>query len=397
MKCFYLKDFASQRIQAGEKLIRLEDFEDPDDIKDAPEGMIIFITDRSYNFKGQAFVGRQNKGFAWVFSLNLEDLWSKELFSIYFQEAVERRQSLLDDPTTTGFRLFNGEGDGLGGISIDWYDHFIQINWYSKGAYEYRDWWLEILLESPLEVAGIYETKRFPIGDSEKAMGHVTGKEAQQPLIIKEQNRKYAIYLGQDWMTGLFFDQREVRQYIQEQAKGLSVLNLFSYTGAFSVAASLGGASNTISVDVANRSLELTKENFLINQLDADNLSNEIRIMDVFDYIDYVKRSSKDFDMVVCDPPSFARTKRYVFSALTDYIKMAKDLFKITKAGGLCVLSTNHSAYSKDKFIEDMNEAGRLSGKKVQLIQSFRLPEDYPSSVDPTSQYLTVLVYYCSE
>ncbi|MGX7109191.1 class I SAM-dependent rRNA methyltransferase [Facklamia miroungae] len=397
MKYFYIKAFASRRIQAGEKLLLLEDFEDSYDIEDAPEGMIIFIADREHHFKGQAVIGRQNKGFAWVFSLNHEDLWSKELFRLYLEEAIEHRQLLFNDPTTTGFRLFNGEGDGIGGLSIDWYDHFIQINWYSRGAYKYKDWWIENLLESTINVEGIYETKRFDLDSTEEAICHVTGKKASQPIIIKERERNYAVYLGEDWMTGIFFDQREVRQFVQEQAQGMSVLNLFSYTGAFSIAAGLGGASKTTSVDVANRSFDLTKENLSINDLKTNNDWNEIRIMDVFDYIDYAKRTSKDFDMVICDPPSFARTKKYVFSAITDYLNLAIDLFRITKPGGLCILSTNHSNYTKEKFIEDMNEAGRLSGKKVQLIQSFGLPDDYPTSEDPSSAYLKVLVYYCAE
>ncbi|MBG9980810.1 class I SAM-dependent rRNA methyltransferase [Facklamia sp. DSM 111018] len=398
MKRFRLRKKAAEAIKLGEKLITLEDFENPGDIQDAKEGMILWLSDPEQTYTAQAIVGRQNKGFAWVFSQDTSDLWSKELVKEFLLKAIERRRSLLGDETTNAFRLFNGEGDGVGGLTIDYYKGYLQFTWYSKGAYLYRDWWLEAIGDSDLDdVQGIYETNRYSLTSGEEAISLIHGERAPQPLVIQEKGRQYAIYLGQDWMTGLFFDQREVRDFVQTQAQGLSMLNLFSYTGAFSVAAAIGGASHTVSVDVAKRSLAWTQENFKLNKISLVDGRHEIRVVDVFDYIDYAKKQGINFDLVVCDPPSFARTKNYTFSVLKDYVNLAKELFSLTAPGGFCLMATNHSAYSKEDFIQEINLANQRFKGNMQLIQTFDLPEDYPSSKDPQSHYLKVLVYYRSE
>lgn len=396
MKRFRLTQRASERIQAGGSLIKLDDFENPKDIETAKEGLIIFISDAAQTFTGQAIVGRQNKGFAWVFALDTQSYWSPELINYFLQEAIDRRSPLLTSTDTTAFRLYNGEGDGVGGLTIDWYDSYLQLTWYSRGMFLYLDWWLEALKNCGLDIKGIYQTKRFELADEEVSIEHIWGVKADDELIVKENGIHYACYLGEDWMTGLFFDQREVRDFIRTQAQGLKLLNLFSYTGAFSVAAAVGGAPETVSVDIANRSVEMTQRNFELNSIDYKNDRHQIRIMDVFDYIAYAKRNSLSFDIVVCDPPSFARTKQYTFSALNDYKKLAEDLFQITAPGGLCILSTNHSLYHREAFQEDINKVAGESGRQIQLIQSFELPQDFPASSDFESQYLKVLVYYCA-
>lgn len=391
MKRFRLNSAGVLKVKNEERLLTLNDFELSEILATMPEGQVILVGDADKTFTVQAIVGRQNKGFAWIIFDDLTQVWSEDYLVDLLEEAVKKRQDLIEDPLTNGYRLFNGEGDGVGGITIDYYDGFIQINWYSKGAYCYRTWWLQALNVIGIQVKGIYETKRYSVGSDDSAIAHTWGIEAPKPLVISEAGRKYAIYLGESWMTGVFFDQREVRNFIQTQVHEGRVLNLFSYTGAFSIAASLGGAKRVVSVDVAKRTLEWTQENFELNGLDNKEDHHEIRIMDVFDYLDYASKQSFRFDWVICDPPSFARTKTSTFQALNDYPTLAKKLFALTKVGGLCVLSTNHSGYTKEQFTKDMNQIGQ---GKFQLIQSFGLPSDFPNSKDPQSAYLKVLVYY---
>lgn len=397
MKYFKLKNLAAKNIQAGNRLIQLEDFDQPFEVHEALEGMVIGLLDLESNFLGQALVGRQNKGFAWIFSVDSEEYWSVELVTRRLETAIQKRSSLFNSEKTDGFRLFNGEGDGVGGLSIDWYNEYLQLNWYSSGAFAYQEWWLEALTQSKINIKGIYQTKRFEDESLDSPISLIWGQAAPQPLVIKEEGRRYAVYLGQDWMTGIFFDQRSVRNFIQAQAMGASVLNLFSYTGAFSVAAALGGAERTVSVDVANRSLEWTQENLTLNGLVDKLEQHEIRVMNVFNYLDYAFKAEELFDLIVCDPPSFARTKEYTFSAIRDYSNLAVKLARLTKPGGFCLLSTNHSTYSKESFIEQMNQAGKQAGVTWQLIQVFDLGRDFPTSNDLTSNYLKVLVYYRSE
>lgn len=396
MKRYRISDQTCQRLLAGERLLYLEDFEQPESISQAPEGMVFFFSPADQSLTGQAIVSRQNKGFAWVFALDSQTVWSQEWVDYCLEQAVGLRKELFESSSTNAFRLFNGEGDGVGGITIDWYHRFLSINWYSRGAYHYREWWLNSLTQilSPYGLEGIYETKRYDLSPGEDAFSYTGKKPHDGHLVIKENNVNYEVCLGNDWMTGIFLDQREVRRFIQDQANQLDVLNLFSYAGAFSIAAAVGGARSTTSVDVANRSVELTQANLKINDQSIDPQKNQIVVMDVFDYLSYAKRNDLDFDLVICDPPSFARTKKRTFSALTDYEDLARDLFEITRVGGFCVVSTNHSRFYKDQFVQMMNQAAQGCDYQGQLIQSFELPFDFPTSADAQSQYLKVLVYY---
>lgn len=389
-----LKQLAHKKIQQGKRLLQVEDLKQPLAVDTLQEGEIVLLESLTGDLAAKAIIGRQNKGLGWIFTLNSHDFWDEVFITTCFIQAIERREDLFNNESTTAFRLFNGEGDGIGGFTIDWYDGFIQINWYSRGIFSYRDLLVDCLMRQLPKIQGIYETKRFKTDLDEWQSKHTKGRPAPQPIVIKENDVRFAIYLGEEWMTGLFLDQREVRQFVNAQSLDLDVLNLFSYTGGFSVAAAVGGARKTVSVDVANRSLPKTKEQFELNGIYPDALEDEIRVMDVFDYINYAQRHGIDFDLVVCDPPSFARTKDYQFVADQDYKQLAREVFSLTRPGGMAILSTNHSGYSLEDFQQDMVEVGLNHPGMCQLIQSFDLPKDFPTTADEASQYLKVLVFY---
>ncbi|MBS4461417.1 class I SAM-dependent rRNA methyltransferase [Aerococcaceae bacterium zg-B36] len=394
MRLHKLTNQAVKRIESGEKLLRAEDFVLQDAARGQKEGTILQLVDENKRFVAKAFVSQQNKGLAWVFTQHEKIYFNEDFIDNCIEDAIELRASYFDDEETTAFRLFNGEGDGIGGVTIDWYAGFVQINWYTRAIYNEREWFVTVLKHYLPEIKGIYETKRFALVEGEVAIEHTDGEVAPSPIVILENNICYAIHLGEEWMTGLFLDQREVRRFIQQQAQDMSVLNLFSYTGGFSVAAAVGGAAKTVSVDVANRSLEKTQEQFELNGIMTPSDAHEIRVMDVFDYIQYAKRHQLQFDWVVCDPPSFARTKQYQFSVERDYQQLAKDLFDLTAVNGFCVISTNHSGYEKQQLIQDMNHVIQAHQGDFQLIQVATMPSDFPTSADEASQYLKVLIYY---
>lgn len=394
MATYKIKSKAVQHIQKGGRLVKVKDFVNEDRVQHLVEGDVVTLKDTNNQFIANFIVGRQNKGLGWVITTDPEDYWSEGLAYYLIQEAIESRSSYFSDSATTAFRLFNGEGDGIGGVTIDWYKEYLQINWYSQGIYQFKEWIVSALIELLPNAVGIYETIRFQVEDSEYQIQHIYGSEAPQPLVVQENGINYAVYLGEEWMTGIFMDQREVRQFIQTQGHGMSLLNLFSYTGAFSVAGALGGSPYTVSVDVAKRSLPRTEEQFNLNQIEPDRSKHEIRVMDVFDYVSYAKKHHLQFDVVVCDPPSFARTKKYQFAVNTDYKALAEDLFTLTKPNGMTIISTNHSGYKLDDFRQDILETAENHQGQFHLIQQFGLPGDYPTTEDDESQYLKVLVFY---
>ncbi len=190
---------------------------------------------------------------------------------IKLRSALKLRESFFEDDDTTAFRVFNGEGDGIGGLTIDFFDGFYMVSFYSEGIYSFRTLIFEALKET-VNYRGIYEKKRFNTnGQYVEQDDYVEGEQGQFPLIIKENGMNYAVDLNDGAMTGIFLDQRNVRLSLRENySEGKTVLNTFSYTGAFSVAAALGGAYETTSVDLAKRSLPKTIEQFSVNGIDYE-------------------------------------------------------------------------------------------------------------------------------
>ena len=293
------------------------------------------------------------------------------------QSALAYRESFYADATTTAFRVLNGEGDGLGGLTIDYFDGYYLFTWYSLGIFEFRSLILEAFQQS-VSFKGLYQKKRFDskgkyLDDKDDFL---LGTQAPAPLLIKENGVTFSIYLDDGAMTGLFLDQREVRKTLRDKyAKNKKLLNTFSYTGAFSVFAALGGALETTSVDLAKRSLPKTTEQFENNHIDA--AKQNIVVEDVFLYFKYALRKKMLFDIVVADPPSFARSKKHTFSANKDYVKLLKEIIQITKVGGVIVASTNAASFSMMRFHDFIATAFKELKGKYKVLESYSLPKDF--------------------
>lgn len=341
------------------------------------EGIILNFLDHKGNFVAKGYHGIQNKGFGWVLSTNKNEQINKDYFINKIKIALTCRDDFFASLHTTAFRVFNGEGDGIGGISIDYFDGYYMITWYSKGIYAFKDDILEAL-KSNVEFKGIYEKKRFDTKgmylDNEDDF--ICGVRADAPIIVKENNVNFAIYLDDGAMVGVFLDQRDVRNAIKKKyAKEKTMLNTFSYTGAFSVFASLGGAVKTTSVDLAKRSRPKTSEQFSINEIDSD--TQDIIVEDVFNYFKYAVRKKLSFDLVVLDPPSFARSKKHTFSASKDYVKLLKEAIQITSKYGVIVASTNSANFSMATFNDFIHKAFKELNGKFEIKESYTLPKDF--------------------
>ena len=341
------------------------------------EATIVNLVDTNDNFVAKGYIGRQNKGFGWVLSYNKFDKFDKSFFKKRLKSAIDYRANFFKNKETTAFRVFNSAGDGIGGLSIDYFDGYYLITWYSIGIYSFKDAILDALKEL-VDFKGIYHKRRFENKGQyvESSSDFVAGKRAPEPLVIKENGIKFAIYLDDGAMVGIFLDQREVRQKIRASyAKDRVVLNTFSYTGAFSVYAAVGGAKESISVDLAKRSLPKTKENFLLNNQDLTK--NKIVVEDIFSYFKYAARKELHFDMVIADPPSFARSKKHTFSVAKDYKNLLKDIINITSKGGIIVASTNYAGLRVEKFKGFIEKAFSELNIKYKIIESFSLPKDF--------------------
>lgn len=360
--------------KAGYPLILKEAIHNMDSL--TKEGMLIQLVDEKGQFIGKGYYGKQNKGYGWILTQKKNEKIDVSFFEGKIKTALEKRKELFNSTETNAFRVFNAEGDGIGGLTIDYFNGYYLINWYSEGIFAFYDYVIDSL-KNLVEYEGIYQKKRYDTGGKYiDEDGFVDGNRGQFPLIVKENGVNLAVYLNEGAMVGVFLDQRDVRKTILDKyAKGKNVLNTFSYTGVFSVFAALGGATKTTSVDLANRSLGKTKEQFSINGIDHE--AQDIIVEDVFQYFKYAVRKKKMFDLVILDPPSFARSKKYTFSAAKDYKDLLKEAILITEKNGIIVASTNSANFDMNKFKVFIDQAFKESNAKYSIKEEFSLPSDF--------------------
>ena len=338
------------------------------------------------NFLGTAYLSQQNKGLGWFVSKD-KVTFNQAFFETLFRQAKEKRSAYYQDELTTAFRLFNQEGDGFGGLTVDLYGDYAVFSWYNSYVYQIRKVISEAFRQVFPEVLGTYEKIRFKGLDYESA--HVYGQEAPDFFTVLENGVLYQVFMNDGLMTGIFLDQHEVRgSLVDGLAMGKSLLNMFSYTAAFSVAATMGGASQTTSVDLAKRSRELSQAHFQANGISTGD--HRFIVMDVFEYFKYAKRKGLTYDVIVLDPPSFARNKKQTFSVAKDYHKLISQSLEILNPGGIIIASTNAANVSRQKFTEQIDKG--FAGRSYQILNKYGLPADFAyNKKDESSNYLKVI------
>ncbi|CEX23970.1 class I SAM-dependent rRNA methyltransferase [Streptococcus pneumoniae] len=338
------------------------------------------------NFLGTAYLSQQNKGLGWFISKD-KVAFNQAFFETLFRKAKEKRNAYYQDDLITAFRLFNQEGDGFGGLTVDLYGDYAVFSWYNSYVYQIRQTISEAFRQVFPEVLGAYEKIRFKGLDYESA--HVYGQEAPDFFTVLENGVLYQVFMNDGLMTGIFLDQHEVRgSLVDGLAMGKSLLNMFSYTAAFSVAAAMGGASQTTSVDLAKRSRELSQAHFQANGISTDG--HRFIVMDVFEYFKYAKRKDLTYDVIVLDPPSFARNKKQTFSVAKDYHKLISQSLEILNPGGIIIASTNAANVSRQKFTEQIDKG--FAGRSYQILNKYGLPADFAyNKKDESSNYLKVI------
>lgn len=337
-------------------------------------------------FLGTAYLSQQNKGLGWFVSKD-KVTFNQAFFEMLFRQAKEKRTAYYQDELTTAFRLFNQEGDDFGGLTVDLYGDYAVFSWYNSYVYQIRQTISEAFRQVFPEVLGTYEKIRFKGLDYESA--HVYGQEAPDFFTVLENGVLYQVFMNDGLMTGIFLDQHEVRSSLVDGlAMGKSLLNMFSYTAAFSVAAAMGGASQTTSVDLAKRSRELSQAHFQANGISTDD--HRFIVMDVFEYFKYAKRKGLTYDVIVLDPPSFARNKKQTFSVAKDYHKLISQSLEILNPEGIIIASTNAANVSRQKFTEQIDKG--FAGRSYQILNKYGLPADFAyNKKDESSNYLKVI------
>lgn len=318
-------------------------------------------------------------------------------FAKKIQQCFDARQTQLDLTDTNAYRLVHGEGDGLPGVVIDLYAGWAVLKLYSAGLTPHRPLIVEALKKAVPGLKGV--VGRDEVGrddaeiDEEKGSAKILwGEEAPLPLEILERGAKFAVdvYTGQK--TGFFLDQRENRFLLRRLGKGREVLNCFSFSGGFSVNAALGGAKNVFSVDQDAEAIALARENFTRNGLEAS--THDFLAADVFDVLDSFKQERRLFDMVVLDPPAFAKSQKAVEAAIDGYISLNRQALAVLKPGGLLATASCSARVTSEDFFEAVKQAAFNAQVDLTLIEERYQPPDHPIRTQfREGRYLKFFVY----
>ncbi|AUX46282.1 uncharacterized protein SOCE26_077870 [Sorangium cellulosum] len=303
------------------------------------------------------------------------------------REAAERRYGVARAGDTTAFRLVHGAGDGLPFVSVDLYGEHLVVSLFGAGEGEPGAPPRDVVLDAAhrLGAKGVYVKVRpkhaSVIVDARReefSPRHaVRGESAPEEFTVLEHGLPFKVRLGDGLSTGIFLDQRENRRRVRELAGGARVLNLFAYTGAFTVAAAAGGARESVTVDVSRGAIAWAREN--LDAIGADPAAHVVVEADVFPWLKAAAQAGRRFDLIVLDPPSFATTKKSRFSAESDFGALAALAFRLLAPGGRMLACTNHRGIARARFRRHLHEAAREAGCDVVQMKDLPDPVDFPS------------------
>ncbi|MBI5070828.1 MAG: class I SAM-dependent rRNA methyltransferase [Deltaproteobacteria bacterium] len=298
---------------------------------------------------------------------------------------------------TSGYRLVHGESDGLPGVVVDRYAGFAVLKLYSAGLTPHRAAIVEAVQAAAPGLRGVYGRDEIPHDEEDEEaapLGRVlAGEEPPERIAIEEHGMRLLVDVRRGQKTGLFLDQRENRRLVRELAAGRAeALNCFSYTGGFSVAAALGGSTHVVSVDVDPEAIALARENFRENGLDPAD--HAFATEDAFELLARYKREGRRFDLVVCDPPAFAKSQKAVEAAVAGYASLNRAALSVLAPGGLLVTASCSARVSAEQFYDAVKEAAFKVRVDLQLVEERRQPPDHPVSPQfREGRYLKCLVY----
>ncbi len=351
----------------------------------------VYTSDRKFIARGHYQIGSITVR---VLSFQQEEIdqawWTKRI-----QEAhqVRKAQGLTNNENTTCYRLIHGEGDMLSGLVVDVYGTTAVVQCHSVGMYHARKQIAQAISDVYGDnISSVYDkssrTLPFKAGVN-SCDGYLTEQRGSTGYVL-ENGLKFEVNWEEGQKTGFFIDQRVNRELVRRYAKGRRVLNTFCYTGGFSVYAADGGATEVVSVDSSERAVELAARNMTLNF--GESYPHKAIAMDTFDFL---KEMDNSFDLVILDPPAFAKHHKVVHEALKAYKRLNAKAMQKIKSGGILFTFSCSQAVNKEQFRMAVFSAAAIAGRRVRILHQLTQPEDHAINIyHPESEYLKGLVLY---
>jgi 23S rRNA (cytosine1962-C5)-methyltransferase len=313
------------------------------------------------------------------------------------QTAIALRRDHAELGDTDAYRLVNAEGDGLPGLTVDRYGDYLMVQAYCAGWQAHLKLVTQVLQEL-LSPAGIYEksrpqkTRELEAASDTKRYGRLlSGTPTPHLLEVRENGLTFLVSLEQGLNTGLFLDQRRNRRDLMTRTKGKRVLNLFAYTGAFSVASAAAGASQVTSVDASASYTDWAIANVEANRLNPKR--HEFMVGDCLKILADLTRQKKMYDIILTDPPSFSTTAKSRFTTRGGTSDIVAAALPLLSNGGLMITSSNHQKVDLADYLKELRRGALQAGADLRVISLYGQPEDFPYPVTfPEGRYLKYAV-----
>ncbi len=356
------------------------------------EGDLVRIHDAHDNFLA---IGHYQIGSIAVRVLTFEDevvdhaFWVKKI-SVAWQ--LRKTMGLAGSANTNAYRLIHGEGDGMPGLIVDMYGTTAVMQMHTVAMYLMRDSLVKAFQEVlGQELEAIYEKSEGTLpfkADVEPENGYILGRSTTH--VAQENGLQFKVDWEKGQKTGFFVDQRDNRALLEKYSSGRKVLNTFCYTGGFSFYALRGGATLVHSVDSSERAIVLTNENVALNF--PDDGRHEAFAMDTFKFMEAAQQK---YDLIVLDPPAFAKHMKVVNNALQGYKRLNTKAIEQIAPGGILFTFSCSQVISREAFRTMIFSAAARSGRNVRILHQMEQPADHPVSIyHPEGEYLKGLVLY---
>lgn len=321
----------------------------------------------------------------------------QQWFTTQLTTAAERRAPLRQDERTTGYRLLYGENDGLPGLVVDCYDTTVVMKIYTVA-------WIPYLADLCTQLATVHPYKRLILRMSRNVESHaaqlyglhdglvLVGPSLAGPVVFLENGLRFEADPIHGQKTGFFLDQRENRARVEGLAAGKRVLNVFAYNGGFSLYAARGGAFAVTSLDISRPALEAAARNFSLNQQVPQVRAAQHHLLDgdAFRLMADLAENGKRYDLVIIDPPAFAKRQSEIERALSAYAQLIRLGLGVLQPGGTLVAASCSSRISQDDFVANAQRAASQVGRPLQLFQQTGHALDHPIGF-PEGAYLKCL------
>lgn len=360
-------------------------------------GTSIDVIDEEGEFVGRGVYDSDSAIALRIFTRNPDVAIDAALIRERVKDAVALRRRLVDMDHLGCIRLINAESDGLPGIVVERYNEYLVVQLFTGAVAGLREG-LYDALEAELKPIAIYEQRRFRSlgGDAPRQAGAdlVRGTPAPVELTVKEDDLAFIVDVTSPLSTGLFADLREGRRAVRQWSKGRRVLNLFSYTGAISVYAQAGGATEVCAVDVAAKAHARARRNFGASGFDPEQAEHIVG--DTFKVLARFGERKRTFDLVALDPPAFASAAARggkPWSAVRDYAELVAASLEVLVPGGLLIAASSTHKMSSQDFELALADGAQLAGTHLQIIDRRSLPVDFPVVPGfPEASYLKCVV-----